>query len=337
MDTPGAKKAIYSLPVYTAGDVRVVEGANLGDSVSYSEDLLLDDVYALSRGAMREPLSIVASDDGVGFRVAAQSDLGLPGAALHLDCNLTFMSPDGLTTEALLLVETDEAGHVSQIYLLSIAELIARTPYALVGIETETAPTQLAQIACARFTRGTRITLASGRQCPIEELAPGDRVLTRDDGVQELRWIGASTVRAMGEYAPICIRAGTLNNSDDLIVSPDHRLFIYQRQDRLGAGRAELLVKARHLVNGHSVCVQEGGFVDYFQLLFDAHHIIYAEGIAAESMQIDTRIAPALPDDVAATLKLSPDTDELANLDVSEALLDRPDAAEILRRASRAT
>ena len=111
------------------------------------------------------------------------------------------------------------------------------------------------------FTRGTRITTclrrtASHRGPAVE----GDRILTRDSGPQELRWIGQSTVRAVGDFAPVCIRAGTLNNAHDLLVSPDHRLFVYQRRDELGAGRSELLVKARHLVNGDSVFVQDGGF-----------------------------------------------------------------------------
>jgi len=116
-----------------------------------------------------------------------------------------------------------------------------------------------------------------------------------------------------------------------LIVSPEHRLFIYQRSDQLGAGRSELLVKARHLVNGDSVTVEEGGFVDYFQLLFDAHQIIYAEGIAAESTLLDTRTRPAVPEDIAA--KITEGT-KLTDIEAPETLLDRPDAAELLRRAS---
>ena len=328
-------KAVYRLPVYTARDVSVVEGANLGDPVLPADELLLDDVYGLASGAQREVMSVEPGPQNT-FRIVPQSEVGRPGATLHLDCALTLMSPDGLTTESLVLVETDAKGHVADVYLLPFAELVTRTPYALVGIETQVDTCQVAQLACARFTRGTRITLASGEQRPVEDLRAGDRILTRDDGVQELRWVGSATVRAVGEFAPICIREGTLNNTADLIVSPDHRLFIYQRRDRLGAGRAELLVKARHIVNGHTVIVQDGGFVDYFQLLFDAHQIIYAEGIAAESMQVDIRTEPAIPREIAANLKLELDEKDLDGLNVQEALLDRPDAAELLRRASRA-
>ena len=102
----------------------------------------------------------------------------------------------------------------------------------------------------------------------------------------------------MGEFALIGITKGALQNENDLLVSPDHRLFVYQREDKLGAGRSEVLLKVRHLVNGSTVYQRDGGFVDYFQLLFDDHQIIYAEGIAAESLLIDPRTRTAVPDQV---------------------------------------
>ncbi|MGB1695952.1 MAG: Hint domain-containing protein, partial [Paracoccaceae bacterium] len=37
---------------------------------------------------------------------------------------------------------------------------------------------------------------------PIEELNAGDEILTRDAGVQEIRWIGRVTMRASGAFAP---------------------------------------------------------------------------------------------------------------------------------------
>ncbi|MFL4470862.1 Hint domain-containing protein [Tateyamaria armeniaca] len=321
-----------NLPVFRAEDFRVSHGANLGDPLSCLDDLMLDDVYSLAGTADPQRLTLHATDND-HLTIAADSEVGQDGADIHLDCALTLMSPDGQITDAIVLVETDADGDIAQIYLLPLARLSPRTPYALVGTDKDEARTKFAHLTCARFTRGTHITLASGAQKPIEELEVGDRVLTRNDGPQEVRWVGQTTVRAVGDFAPICVRAGALNNDRDLIVSPDHRLFIYQRKDRLGAGRSELLVKVRHLVNGESVVVQDGGFVDYFELLFDSHQIIYAEGIAAESMLIDTRTRSALPDEITADLNVHGDAG-LSGLDVTETLLDRPDAAELLRRAS---
>ncbi|WP_299741957.1 Hint domain-containing protein [uncultured Tateyamaria sp.] len=321
-----------SMSVFRAEDFVVSEGANLGDPLTYADDMLLDDIYALAASAQPMRLSTHAGDPA-HLTVAEGSECGAPGAAIHLDCALTLMSPDGHITDAIVLVEVDAASNINQVYLLPLARLASRIGYALVGIERDEARSKLAHLTCARFTRGTHITMASGAQKPIEDLVVGERVLTRNDGVQEVRWVGQSTVRATGDFAPIRIRAGTLNNDRDLIVSPDHRLFIYQRKDRLGAGRSELLVKARHLVNNDSVTVQDGGFVDYFELLFDTHQIIYAEGIAAESMLIDTRTMPALPKEVSSQLTSHTDAG-LSGLDVTETLLDRPDVAELLKRAS---
>lgn len=327
---------VQSVPVFRAEDIIATDGANMGDALSFADELILDDIYEVQRGAAQARLSLLPLGP-TRFRVASDTEIGTPDAAVYLDSALMFMSPDGNTQEALLMVEVDDSGAVEQIFLLPLAGLDPQTEYRIVGIDTQTAEQKFGQVACVSFTRGTHITLASGAQRLIEELAVGDKVLTRDDGVQQIRWIGQSTLRATGAFAPILIEAGTLNNTNDLLVSPAHRLFIYQRSDEVGAGRSELLVQASHLVNGASVRVQDGGFVDYFQLLFDSHQIIYAEGIAAESMLIDTRTRAILPPDLSDAMgEVIPGHSDLphAGLDVSETLLNRPDAAELLRKAS---
>lgn len=325
-----------SVPALRALDLVVTSGANEGDTLGIADDLIMDDIYELNAEAALGRLVLIC-DDAPAMHIAPDTDWGTPGAKVHLDCALTLMSENAPVSEVLVLVQLDADGHVEQVFALPLTPLHPKTEYQLVGIDQTQAAQKLAQVACVSFTRGTHITMGSGRQRPIEDLQPGDLVLTRDDGVQRIRWIGQSTLRAAGEFAPIRIAAGTLNNARDLIVSPDHRLFIYQRTDRLGAGRSELLVKARHLVNGQSVTTQQGGFVDYFQLLFDTHQIIYAEGIAAESMFVDGRTAPLLPPMLAQSgsgTALPRHQNVMKGLDVQEDLLNHPDAAEILRRAS---
>ncbi|MCD1626374.1 MAG: Hint domain-containing protein [Paracoccaceae bacterium] len=336
VQSPALPGTAFALPVLPSAVIEVVAGANFGDALSFAADLIPDDVYSLLRGARTRRL-LLHPDGPARFRVAQTTDVGQPGALVHLDCCLTFMSTDGGTTEVLVLVEVDASGDVVEVHALPLVPLTPKTRYTLVTIDTEGASARLAEIACVSFTRGTHITLASGEQRLIEDLRPGDRVLTRDDGPQDIRWIGQTTLRAYGEHAPIVITAGTLHNANDLIVSPDHRLFIYQRADVLGAGRAEVLVRARHLVNGTTVYHQPGGYVDYFQILFDRHQIIYAEGIAAETLLLDPRTRPVLPTDLSEKLG-----DTLGKLhaagieefEVSERLLDLPNAADILRRAS---
>lgn len=328
-------RAAHSVGVYRAEQIRVVNGANLGDGLGLAEDMLPDDIYRVSPLASLRRLAVRPSSAppfGIG-----PGEIGTDGAALHLDCVLTFMCGDGQTSEGLMLVETDAEGNVADLFFLPLGEMTARQDYALVRISRDGALQKFAQAACVSFTRGTMITLASGEQRRVEDLAVGDHVLTRDDGPQPLRWIGQHTLRAVGAFAPVLIRAGALNNAGDLVVSPDHRLLIYQREDRLGAGRPEVLVKARHLVNGDSIRRVEGGFVEYFQMLFDHHQIIYAEGIAAESMLVDGRTRAALPEELvermAEVLPGHRDSDH-RDLEVQEALLGRPGLAELLRRSS---
>jgi len=323
-----------SLPVYRAAQFRVTNGANLGDGIADAAELALDDIYTLAAEARRARLAVHVEPGARHFRIAEGSDLGRPGAALHLDCCATFMCGDGAIVEAIILVESAE-GLVDECYLLPLAPIEPQKDYALVKVDREAALARFAEVACVSFTRGTLITMSNGAQKPIEALRVGDKVLTRDNGPREIRWIGQQTVRATGAFAPIVIRKGVLNNENDLMLSPNHRLFIYQRQDRVRAGRAEVMVKAKLLVNGETVVRSDGGFVDYFQLLFDTHEIIYAEGIAAESLFVDTRVQPVLPPEVRARLG-GGGVDEGAPraFEVSEGLLDSATAAELLRRAS---
>ncbi|SEQ40414.1 Hint domain-containing protein [Thalassovita taeanensis] len=328
--------SVFSLPVFRSQALFVSTGANHGDSLSFADDLVHEDSYLLRHGARAARLSVhPGSDDS--FIVAQSTEIGHAGAAVHLDSCLTFMSSDGSTTEVLILVEVDADGNAAEIYALPLMPLQPKCDYVLVGIDQTGARAKLAEVACVSFTVGTHITLASGAQRRIESLRVGDRVLTRDDGPQEIRWIGQSTVRAVGEFAPILIRAGTLHNDHDLIVSPEHRLFIYQRSDELGAGRSELLIRARNLVNGTTIVRQDGGFVDYYQLLFDDHQIIYAEGIAAETLLLDPRTSPALPPEVAARLRergLRHSDRSYLDFDIKPQRPDAPDIATLLRRAS---
>jgi len=324
-DTPA-----QSVSVYPGALLRVTSGANMGDGLGFAAELSLDDVYGLSPMALPRRLSLhVAAPSR--FVVAHDSDVGQPGASLHLDACLTFMNGKAETAECLVLVEVDAAGGIVAIFALPLAPLVATQDYVLVGIDTEGAAARFARTGTVAFLRGTHIALASGEQRRIEDLSVDDIVLTRDAGPQALRWVGMTTLRATGEDAPICISAGALNNQHDLVVSPDHRLFIYQRSDPLETGRSEVLVRARHLVNDRSVTRLDGGFVDYFQLLFDDHQIIYAEGIAAETLLIDSRTRAALPEGIVVD-----DHDTGASrLELPEAALKHPELVEMLRRASR--
>ncbi len=323
---------ILTLPVLPASRFVVSHGVNEGDPLTPADEMVLEDVYAVIGSAAREHLSLRA--EGGGHVIAPGSEAGRAGDRVHLDVLASFMSPDGRLSEALVLVQTaPDSGLIRDIWLHPLGQMRPDTDYALVSLDRAAARDRLAQSALVSFARGTRITMADGRQVPVEELRPGARILTRDSGPQVLRWIGSQTLRASGAFAPIVIAPGALNNAGELTLSRNHRLFVYQRTDRIGAGAREVMVRAENLVNGTTVTVAEGGFIDYFQLLFDKHEIIYAEGIAAESLFMDAATGPAIP--AAARRRLAGDARpaRLAR-ELGPADLRARDAVAVLKAAS---
>jgi Ca2+-binding RTX toxin-like protein len=132
------------------------------------------------------------------------------------------------------------------------------------------------------FTRGTMIETDTG-EIAIEELVGGDMVMTKDNGMQELRWIGSRKVPATGKLAPIMIKAGAMANDRDLLVSPQHRMVVEGWKPELLFGEREVLAAAKHLVNNDTIYIQSGGMVEYFHMLFDTHQIVFANGASSES------------------------------------------------------
>lgn len=274
--------------VLAAEDIRVTQGVNAGEVLEGPESACPGDLYCLQPA--HRPLRLLISPGEGGPQVAPGSAVGREGDPLRLEARYALMSADGNQVE-LVLLTLPGGGR----FALPLSPMAARTDYTLLKIEPAPRDIGLADLLCISFARGTLITLATGAQCPIEHLAPQDRVLTRDHGPQPLRWLGQATLRALGVFAPVVITRGTLGNSGDLIVSQHHRMFLYQRQRLAGMATAELLVQARHLVDGERIFLREGGFVDYFALVFDRHEIIYAEGIPAESLLVNETTLSRLP------------------------------------------
>ena len=127
------------------------------------------------------------------------------------------------------------------------------------------------------FSAGTCIQTANGER-HIETLRVGDHVVTRDNGLQTIRWIGRKTVRATGALAPISFAKGTMGNHGELLVSPQHRMLF---KDNAGSG--EILIPAKRFVDDFHVTTRYGGMVTYVHMLFDRHEVVYANGAPSES------------------------------------------------------
>ena len=286
----------HACQVLAADAIYVINGVNIGDGLMGPDEVCPGDLYALDES--QPPQRLVVTRAEGQQRVGSGSAVGQPGDPLLFEARYTMMSSDGDQVDLVLIALPDGAR-----FVLPLSPMAGQHDYTLLKIDDAPQETGLSDLLCVSFARGTMITLASGQQRAIEALRVGDKVLSRDHGGQEIRWIGSTTLRAVGAFAPVVITAGTLGNSGDLLVSQHHRMFLYQRQRSAGLPTSELLVQARDLVDHKSVFIQEGGFVDFFSIVFDHHEIIYAEGVPAESLMVNDATVNRLPVELAEDVK----------------------------------
>ncbi len=141
------------------------------------------------------------------------------------------------------------------------------------------------------FATGTLIATAEGLK-PVEVIRVGDRVLTRDDGYQEVRWAGQRVLDAeeLAEnpaFVSVMIKAGALGNDlprRDLRVSPGHRMLISGIHAEMMFGERDVLVAASDLVGQPGIGFDKRP-VTYVHIMFDRHQVIDSEGSWSESFQ----------------------------------------------------
>ncbi len=159
------------------------------------------------------------------------------------------------------------------------------------GNVTHTAEfSEIERVIC--FTPGTLIATPLGVR-PVEGLSTGDRVITRDNGLQVIRWTGHRVLSraelvANPALQPVLVRIGALGAGapeTDLLVSPNHRMLLTSEQAHLMFGEHEVLVAAKHLtgLDGVAHAVVRG--VSYLHILFDRHEVVLANGAWSESFQ----------------------------------------------------
>jgi hypothetical protein len=142
------------------------------------------------------------------------------------------------------------------------------------------------------FTRGTMIETANGLRA-VEALNVGDMILTADNGMQPIRWIGSRKLPAAAlalneKIRPVRIRQNALGAnipSQDLLVSPQHRILVKSRIAQKMFNTDEVLVAAKHLcqIEGIDIAEDVQG-VEYFHILFDCHELVMSNGAQTESL-----------------------------------------------------
>ena len=146
--------------------------------------------------------------------------------------------------------------------------------------QSDTATVTVNTVPC--FVAGTMIRTDRG-DMPVERLSVGQMVMTRDDGLQPIRWIGRRTLPAEGNMAPVRIARNTFGEHGTVMVSPLHRILVRNEHAELLFGSNEVLAAARDLIDGTHIQQIEGGQVQYVHLLFDRHQVLWSEGLLSES------------------------------------------------------
>lgn len=142
------------------------------------------------------------------------------------------------------------------------------------------------------FTPGTRIATPFGFRL-VEHLRPGDKVQTRDNGIQEIRWAGRRDLDVVDltktpKFQPVLIRRGALGDGmpdRDMMVSPNHRMLISDDLAEVMFGEREVLVAAKFLTGLAGVSQVRATSVSYIHLMFDRHEVLWADAVWSESFQ----------------------------------------------------
>lgn len=142
------------------------------------------------------------------------------------------------------------------------------------------------------FTPGTKIATPRGERL-IETLRVGDRIITRDNGIQNIRWVGAREMTGVefdkaAHLKPVLIRQGALGNDlpeRDMMVSPNHRVLVANDKTALYFEDREVLVAAKHLTGLEGVGIADVPNTTYIHIMFDQHEVILSDGAWTESFQ----------------------------------------------------
>ena len=140
------------------------------------------------------------------------------------------------------------------------------------------------------FTAGTLIKTAIGER-RVETLRVGDEVVTKDAGIQKIRWIGtrcfSDSARLDFQLQPITIKAhafGPNIPSCDTKLSPNHAVLNDHWKNTLYFGEAEVLTQAKSLLNSDLAHRNSDESVEYYHILLGTHALIATDNMWSESL-----------------------------------------------------
>lgn len=144
-------------------------------------------------------------------------------------------------------------------------------------VQTQLRPGIASLALLAGLGSGTVVLTLRG-EVAVEDLVPGDKVVTRDTGAVPLRGVERFAARV----APVRVAAGSLGHTRperDMLMGPGTRVHLRDWRARALYGRARALVEAHRLVDGEFVTEERPRGMTLHALLFDAPQVIYADGL----------------------------------------------------------
>ena len=122
-------------------------------------------------------------------------------------------------------------------------------------------------------------------ELPVETLAAGDRIITRDRGMAVLKQVNAYSVKT----AALRIAAGTLGTTRpdrDAIVAKDAKIHIRDWRAKALYGEESAFIPAHRLLDGQYVTQDATTEQLMFELVFDDQHILYVDGLEIASAAV---------------------------------------------------
>lgn len=141
------------------------------------------------------------------------------------------------------------------------------------------------------FTPGALVATPLGAR-PVETLQEGDLVITADDGLQPIRWIGSremtgARLHTLPHERPVIIRAGALwpgCPTRDIRVSQQHRVLFKGALVALNYGVPEVLVPAKALIGLPGIERDDSlSATRFIHMLLPQHGVMTVNGMLTES------------------------------------------------------
>ena len=316
-DHPGAHMAQYEIWGYSS------------DALAYdssADSFLLDGAYHHSTGRIH--LTITDDDSRL------DGDKGANEVGRDDDQTAVITAPDGTVlgsgqvyVEAYAIVELPDGSTVT-LQRIEIAgrlfgyipdgDLPAGVMLPVVGtgnVTRSNAPdiADLHSVPC--FGPGTHLMTTEG-EVPVDWLARGDRLITRDHGAQPVLWVGRYRVTAAEAQAddtllPFLIDEGALGvgqPSHAMQLSPQHRVLLAGPQVALCTGTDEALAAVTHLEDG-ALFRKHWPSRDFIltHVLLERHEVVLANGLWVESLFLGAHVEGDLQRQVPGSVLSRPE------------------------------